>query len=76
MPAKFNPYSEWLQVHSSSARPTHYELLNVSANESDISVLEGAAKTQLKKLKALEPGSQAKLRNSVAIEIKLSLIHI
>ena len=73
MPKRFNPYSEWLQVHSNSPRPTHYELLNVSPTESDTAVLESAADTQLKKLESLDPGSRNKLRDKVEKEIRRSL---
>ena len=73
MPARFNPYSEWLQVHSSSARPTHYELLNVSSDESLVENFVDAAKAQIEKLKAADPGSRVKLRDRVAREIRHSL---
>ena len=72
MSNRFNPYSEWLQVHSSSPRPTYYELLNVSPNESNTTVIKAAAITQIKKLQALEPGSRGDLRDRVEKEVRRS----
>ena len=72
MSNRFDPYFEWLQVHSSSLRPTHYELLSVSSTESDATVIKAAAITQIKKLQALNPGSRSDLRDSIEKEVRRS----
>ena len=90
MSKRFDPYLEWLQVHSKSARPTHYELLGVSPSESDATVFQDAAKAQLKKLESVQPGSRKKMLANLIKEVRrservlsdsvsrtdLSLIHI
>ncbi len=72
MSKRFDPYLEWLQVHSKSARPTHYELLGVSPSESDATVFQDAAKAQLKKLESVQPGSRKKMLANLIKEVRRS----
>jgi formylglycine-generating enzyme required for sulfatase activity len=45
-PADFNPYHKWLGIPEKKCPPTFYELLGISLDEEDRSVIESAAKRQ------------------------------
>lgn len=45
-PADFNPYHKWLGIPEKKCPPTFYELLGISLDEDDRSVIESAAKRQ------------------------------
>jgi hypothetical protein len=53
----FNPYSEWLGVQSTAAKPNHYELLGLAPYESKPEVITAAANTQMAKVRSVRPGS-------------------
>jgi len=52
----FNPYAEWLGVHSSDAQPNHYELLRLEPFESNPETILTAANVQMAKVRGVRPG--------------------
>lgn len=46
MPESFNPYRVWLSIPAESRPPTHYQLLGISPDEHDPTVINAAVMRQ------------------------------
>lgn len=73
----FDPYHKWLGIPPEHRPPTHYELLHLSASETDLEVIEEAAIRQTTHLRTYQLGPHAdlctKLLNEVAVARKTLL---
>lgn len=59
MEEAFNPYQHWLALPATLAEPSHYELLELDADEQDPSVIRLAADRALARVRSSRPGTRA-----------------
>jgi hypothetical protein len=69
MPENFDPYYKWLGISPKHQPPHHYRLLGVEAFESDIEVIEAAAKQRLTYVAGLAAGEHTDLSVRILQEI-------
>ena len=58
---RFNPYEQWLTISYDGTVPSYYEMLGISADELDESVIMAAADRALSTVRACRPGKHAAL---------------
>lgn len=56
----FDPYHKWLGIRKDQRPPTHYQLLGISDDETDLDVIEEAALRQLAHVRTYQMGPNAK----------------
>lgn len=67
--AAFDPYHKWLGIPKIQRPPTHYQLLGLTAGESDTEVIEEAAIRQTTHVRAYQVGPHATVCTRVLNEI-------
>src|SRR5262245_20385479 len=67
--SKFDPYHRWLAIPKDQRPPTLYQLLGLNAGETDLEVIEEAARRQINYLRSYRTGPQAAICVRVSKEI-------
>jgi hypothetical protein len=65
----FDPYRKWLGIRTDQAKPTHYQILGVSEDETDREISEEAAIRQTTHVRAYQAGQHAAVCARVLKEI-------
>ena len=65
----FDPYHKWLGIRKGQRPPTHYQLLGISPDETDLEVIEEAAIRQMAHIRTYQIGPHAKECTQVLNEI-------
>ena len=66
----FDPYNKWLGIPPGKWMPNHFELLGLSIDEEDPSVIELAIKRQRDFMKGMRGGKFPELVNQILIQIQ------
>lgn len=69
MNQRFNPYHQWLGIPKEKFPPTHYDLLGISLNEEDESVIQSAAQRQRNHTEQFLVGDHAKYARQVIQQV-------
>ena len=69
MGTTFDPYEEWLGIHSRERDLNHYQLLGLPAFESERSLIDQAARRQLARIKSLATAECPAVATLIAHEI-------
>lgn len=65
----FDPYHKWLGIRKEQRPPTHYQLLGISPDETDVEVIEEAAIRQMAHIRTYQIGPHAKECTQILNEI-------
>jgi hypothetical protein len=65
----FDPYHKWMGIAKGQRPPTHYQLLGISAEESDAEVIKEAALRQTAHVRVYQTGPHAELCTRLLNEI-------
>ena len=69
MTQRFNPYHQWLGISKKKSPPTHYDLLGVTLDEEETSVIQNAAQRQRTHVEQYKAGEHFKHAKQVIYQI-------
>ncbi len=69
MTEQFNPYKQYLELHTAPKKPTYYELLGVTSDETDEAAIAAGCDDALAKVRGFKPGQNARTWAAILDEI-------
>lgn len=72
--AAFDPYHQWLGISKDQRPPTLYQLLGVAPEETDLNVIEEAARQRASHVRSFQSGPHAEVNRRLVKEITQALM--